>query len=437
MKLLRRPMKLFDKVQKHGKGSIDLMRDSPHKDGGPSAGEELEYTPNQALEEALIEELQNGPDVSLTAISASLAQNIDPNIPDRSNSSNRPLHYGAKFGNAKLIALLLDAGANIDQVNILGQTPLMIACAFTSRRHFACAELLISRACNINLRDKGGSNALEQAITASNVACVRSLLDHGARLASAPDDRRVSRASMSCTLFEQPDETSVLALAESIRARSIGMEPAEANAYFAELEVNGGPSFLDKMLHKRLCSPSHEIVICIREHSSLFSSLEVHARTTQKKPPRRPKRKWKTAISIRFVAKIRLLARKFMGRKRQMKRPSSVENAKNRHHRTASRTTSTQRRNRKKSKASHEQKSQPQAIDKEMDGTRYRRRSNGRRVDGRKSEVPEERRSTNDKMPYRYSRSGRRSTRPPNERQRRRRKEDRIRRKRESAPKTR
>lgn len=427
MKVFRQPMKLFDKLQKHGKGSFDPPKDFPREcqDGKPIRNEPFEYIPNQALEEALIEELQNGPNISLTAISASLAQHIDPNIPDRSNSSsNRPLHQAAKYGNAKLIALLLDAGAIIDRANALGQTPLTIACAFTSRRHFACAELLISRGCNMELRDKGGSNALEQAITASNVACVKSLLHHGARLACTPDECRMTSASVSRTLFEQPDESSVLALAEDIRARSIGMEIADANAYFAELEVNGGPSLLDKMLHKGLCSPSHEIVVAIRERSSLFSSLEAHAQSTQRKPLRRPKRKGKTANSIRFVEKFRFLARNFRGRKGQMRGTSSNQNAKHHHrhhHRAAAPPRSTQRKNRNS---------------EEMNGTRYRMQSHGRRVDvgskNKKHDARKRRSATDDEMFN--PRSGR--PRRPNNRHRKGRREDRIRRKRQSTAKT-
>ena len=452
MKVLRRPMKLLDRLKKHGKGSFDPTKEFHHEDGNPITSEPFEYIPNQALEEALIEELQNGPNISLAAISASLAQNIDPNIPDRSNSScNRPLHQAAKYGNAKLMALLLDAGAKIDQANALGQTPLMIACAFTSRRHFACAKLLISRDCNMDLRDKGGSNALEQAITASNVACVKCLLHHGARLACAPDDRRMTSARTSCTLFEQPDESSIVALAEDIRARSIGMELAEANAYFAELEVNGGPSLLDKMMHKRLCSPSHEIVTSIRDHSSLFSSLEVHAPSKERKPLRQQNTKGKTANSILFVEKIRLLAQNFMGRGQIGRASNSGDHNARRHpppphhhhhHRAAPHTT---QRKTRKSKTLHERKAQPQEVDKGINGARYHMRSHGSRVDGgsenkkydarrrttRTSTRSVERRSATDEMSY--SRSGRRPRRPNNtSRHRQGRKEDRIRRKRKN-----
>ena len=297
----------------------------------------------------------------------------------------------------------------------------------------------------MDLRDKGGANALEQAITASNVACVKSLLHHGARLACAPDDRRMTSARTTCTLFEQPDESAIVALAEDIRARSIGMELAEANAYFAELEVNGGPSLLDKMMNKRLCSPSHEIVTSIREHSSLFSSLEVYAQSKQEKPPRLPKRKVETASSIGFVEKIRLLAQNFMGRRGQMGRASNSgdHNAKHRHHRDSPNTTQRQTR---KSKTLHERRAQSQEIVKEMNGARYHMRSHGRRVDGgsknkkydarkratRTSTI--ERRSATDETTF--SRSGRRPRRP-NNRRRQRRKEDRIRRKRQSTAKTR
>ena len=56
MKVFRRPMKLFDKLKKHGKGSLDpaSTEEFPREDGNPIASETFEYIPNQALEEALI-----------------------------------------------------------------------------------------------------------------------------------------------------------------------------------------------------------------------------------------------------------------------------------------------------------------------------------------------------------------------------------------------
>lgn len=345
--LFRSPMKFFDKLHVH-----------EHKN---SKANGTEYISNQALEEALIEELHNGPNISLTAISSCLSQRIDPNIPDRPNSSNRPLHYAAKYGNTKLMTLLLDAGASIDQVNALGQTPLMISCRFPSRRHLACAKLLMSRACNMELRDKGGSSALEQSITSTNVACVKYLLHHGARLATPGD--RSNGAGTSCTLFEQPDESTVLALAEAIRARSVGMESVEeANAFFAELIVGGGPSLWDRMMHKRLCSDPHIIADCIKRHSSSLHAPLSEAQSTQTKPLRRPRREEKSAIT--FIEKVLLFVRK--------KQPRTKTYG--------------------KGVGNHCRKAQSKEIGDEMEGNRYPRKLDGRRLDGRKGERQDPRR---------------------------------------------
>ena len=410
-------------------------------DGSPVAtttsSEPFEYISNQALEEALIEELQNGPNVSLAAISSCLSQHVDPNISDSSSgsssTSNRPLHYAAKYGNRKLTALLLDAGANIDQVNALGQTPLMIACQFISRRHIACAELLISRACNIELRDKGGSNALEQAITASNVACVKFLLANGCQLSCALGDRGPDISSRS-TLFEQPDESSVLALAESVRARSVGMEIEDANALFTELEASGGPSFLDKIRRSRLRSPSHLVVSVVKEHCSPLS-LKV-----QSAAPKRSKRTTEK-YELGFVGRVQVFLQKSIARKGNPRRQRSEHDGGSDH-------KSRQRQIRsKKKRALHERKSQSHEIDdehKEKDLRPQSRKTGdtGRRKkekDLRSRKKRTQRRTSNGHRSsdttssnLSNSRAARRSRRP-NERHRRRRKDDRIRRKRQSA----
>lgn len=405
-------------------------------DGNPAAtttSEPFEYISNQALEEALIEEMQNGPNVSLAAISSCLSQHVDPNISDSSSSSsssNRPLHYAAKYGNSKLTALLLDAGANIDKVNALGQTPLMIACQFISRHHFACAELLISRACNMELRDKGGSNALEQAITASNVACVKFLLGNGCQLSCALGDRGPDISSRS-TLFEQPDESSILALAESVRARSVGMEILvdDANALFAELEASGGPSILDRIRRSRLCSSSHLVVGVVKDHCSPLS-LKV-----QSAAPRRSKRIEKHELG--FVGRVQVFLQKSIARKGTLRRKSSKHEKKSRQRQIRS----------KKKWPSHERKAQSHEIDdehKEEDLRSYSRKTDDVRrrkkeKDSRSRKKRTQRRTRNEHRSSDTTSSNlsasraARSSRRPNERHRRRRKDDRIRRKRQSA----
>ena len=394
--------------------------------------EPFEYISNQALEEALVEELQNGPNVSLAAISSCLSQHVDPNISDSSSSSsssNRPLHYAAKYGNSKLTALLLGAGANIDQVNALGQTPLMIACQLISRRHFACAELLISRACNMEPRDKGGSNALEQAITASNVACVKLLLGNGCQLSCALGDRGPDISSRS-TLFEQPDESSVLALAESVRARSVGMEIEDANALFAELEDSGGPSFLDRIRRSRLCSPSHLVVGVVKVHCSPLS-LKV-----QSAPPRRSKRTEKYKLG--FVGRAQVFLQNSIARKGIPRRKSSKHEKKSRQRQIRS----------TKKRPLHERKAQSHEIDDEYkeedvrsysrktDDVRRRKKEKDSRSRGEKRtqrRTSNEHRSSDTTISNLSASRAARNSRRPNERHRRRRKDDRIRRKRQSA----
>ena len=79
------------------------------------------------------------------------------------------------------LAVLLDAGADIDATSQLGRTPLIVAAATS---HSAdVVRLLLSRGANVNARDKLGITPLIAAANADNREAADLLLARGA----APD----------------------------------------------------------------------------------------------------------------------------------------------------------------------------------------------------------------------------------------------------------
>lgn len=81
------------------------------------------------------------------------------NIPN--NLGETPLHEVAANGTTKLGRLLLDNGANIEGQNHLQQTPLHLAAAHGNQE---IASLLIERGANVNKRDIKSKTPLHYAV---------------------------------------------------------------------------------------------------------------------------------------------------------------------------------------------------------------------------------------------------------------------------------
>src|SRR5688572_26356921 len=97
-----------------------------------------------------------------------------------------PLHWAALTDQAAVVGSLLDRGADANNRDPEGRTPLMVAAAFDSR---AVAELLLARGADPKARDRvHGSTALDYAAMAGRVEIAARLLAHGADVNSrAPE----------------------------------------------------------------------------------------------------------------------------------------------------------------------------------------------------------------------------------------------------------
>jgi ankyrin repeat protein len=72
----------------------------------------------------------------------------------------------------------LDAGANVNARDDLGDTPLILVAQYD---HTATARLLLERGADVNARDKQGMTALMEAAKGGHAAAVELLLGHGAQ----------------------------------------------------------------------------------------------------------------------------------------------------------------------------------------------------------------------------------------------------------------
>ncbi|MYM39442.1 ankyrin repeat domain-containing protein [Duganella qianjiadongensis] len=78
----------------------------------------------------------------------------------------------------KVIRLLLDAGADIEQQGMVGNSPLLVACNFGY--HLEIVTLLLDRGAKVNARGYNGTFPLYQAVRKNHPAIVNVLVEHGA-----------------------------------------------------------------------------------------------------------------------------------------------------------------------------------------------------------------------------------------------------------------
>lgn len=109
------------------------------------------------------------------------------------------LHIAAQHGHEKVVAMLVDAGAEVDAVNVVtGRTPLHVSCV---AGHSDCVAQLLKAGAEEMLQDKRGRTALEAARRAKQQA-VLDLPSWSAQTlaaASSPARRTSPRASSSPT----------------------------------------------------------------------------------------------------------------------------------------------------------------------------------------------------------------------------------------------
>ena len=101
---------------------------------------------------------------------------------DEENKLPSPLHAAASRDRAGTVKLLLDAGADIDRTDNVGNTPLFRA---VWRGHIYMVQLLIKRGAQPNIGDTGGYTPLHVAASGhfadqSSIKLIKILIEGGA-----------------------------------------------------------------------------------------------------------------------------------------------------------------------------------------------------------------------------------------------------------------
>ena len=122
-------------------------------------------------------------------VEAELARGIDPNITEadaRIPDTVTPLHLAAGYAKSALIAVLLDAGADIEaREDYLDRTPIHMAAAFNADA--GAVALLVERGADMWARDKYGETILHVAAGHGQRAVVELLLDLGMAIDAVDD----------------------------------------------------------------------------------------------------------------------------------------------------------------------------------------------------------------------------------------------------------
>ena len=101
-----------------------------------------------------------------------LAKGADPNL--KCAQGNSPLRKALSYRGEDTVAILLTAGARVDDVTEYGETLLIDAARYGPSRN---VELLLKRGASVNAKDRFGTTALMVAI---NTTIARRLIDAGA-----------------------------------------------------------------------------------------------------------------------------------------------------------------------------------------------------------------------------------------------------------------
>ncbi len=102
-------------------------------------------------------------------------------IDTRDRSSDTPLHHAATNGLTDMVALLIQAGADVNAVNWDDETPLLAVTADGEARHDVIRQLLAAGA-NVDTADSSGVTPLMWAVTNKDPVAVVLLLEAGADL---------------------------------------------------------------------------------------------------------------------------------------------------------------------------------------------------------------------------------------------------------------
>lgn len=111
--------------------------------------------------------------------------NAGADVDERDISGSTPLMAAARNGNLEIAGLLLDKGADVEAISRYGWTALMEA-AWSGK--LDAARLLLDRGANADTKDEYGRTALMRVVETGNIEMVKLLLDRGSDARAAETD---------------------------------------------------------------------------------------------------------------------------------------------------------------------------------------------------------------------------------------------------------
>ncbi|KAG9152859.1 hypothetical protein Leryth_012477 [Lithospermum erythrorhizon] len=115
-----------------------------------------------------------------------------------------PLHSAASSGNAEIVKLLLDRGADVNIKNGGGRTALHYA---ASKGWLKVAEVLISAGANLNVKDKVGCTPLHRAASTGKSELCEFLIEEGA---DVDEVDRAGQTALMTAVVCQNNEVALL-----------------------------------------------------------------------------------------------------------------------------------------------------------------------------------------------------------------------------------
>ena len=153
----RKHKKTRSKKQKGGNIYSELLRAMLLQIG--------EYGPREGDWEAVIRALDQGADIN-----------------EADDKGHTPLHIASERGHVEVVKFLLERGADINQVEGGGATPLLIASVYD---HVEVVRILTEKGADINKADNDGATPLFAASAEGDVEVVRILAERGADINKA------------------------------------------------------------------------------------------------------------------------------------------------------------------------------------------------------------------------------------------------------------